>query len=173
MFKYLLIFLLPIFLFAEKEKCNVNTKVMYSILLNEAYSKKTVGYQYLISFNNPDDATFARKTKLKKFFKNNRTLDCVNENICVNILKQLVRINITNLDLGPYQINYKSHSTKLNPNDFFNLKNSYLYACNYVGDMIDKYGYNWYAFASYHSQTPYYNKIYREKLKENYRAIRD
>jgi hypothetical protein len=173
MFKYLLIFLLPIFLFAEKEKCTVNTKVMYSILLNESYDRKSVGYQYIISFNNSQDADFVRKSKLNRLFKNSRTLDCLNQDICVNILKQLARVNITNLDLGPYQINFKSHYPKLGLSDFFNLKNSYLYACSYVDEMIDKYGYNWYAISSYHSQTPYYNKIYGEKLKENFRTIKD
>jgi type VI protein secretion system component Hcp len=169
MYKLLILIILPILLSAEK--CNIDTKVMYSILLNESYSKKTVGYQYLISFNNESDAKIARNSKLKRFFLNKRTIDCKNTQVCVNMLKQLKNAKITNLDLGPYQINFRHH--KLELSHYFNLKQSYLYACSYVNDMIDKHGYNWYAIASYHSQTPYYNKRYKDKLIQNYKTIKD
>jgi hypothetical protein len=170
MLKYIfLLITLPILLNANK--CTVDTKIMYSILLNESYSKKSVGYKYIISFNNPKDAKIVRKTELRPLFLNSRNLDCKNEKICVNILKELIRNNITNLDLGPYQINYFFH--KLDRySDYFNLKSSYLYACSYVADMINKHGYNWYAIASYHSQTPDKNQKYRDKLIENYKGIK-
>lgn len=150
-------------------KCNVDTKIMYSILQNESYNHKTIGYEYLISFNNSKDAKRVRKTRMKKFFLSTRTLDCFDEKICTNILEQLISAGITNLDLGAWQLNYKWH--KLPLADYFKRTKGYLYACEYVESLIKSYGYNWYAIASYHSRTPAVNARYRKKLLINYNKL--
>ena len=47
--------------------CKIDNKIMYSILKNEAYSQKDVGYPYIISFNDVSDQLMIKKTKLKQY----------------------------------------------------------------------------------------------------------
>ena len=152
--------------------CKIDNKIMYSILKNEAYSQKDVGYPYIISFNDVSDQLMIKKTKLKQYMINPRNLDCQNKEFCEKVLKALVKNNITNVDLGPYQIHYKSHYKTVPISTFFDLQKSYIFACNYVKTKIKKYGFNWYAIASYHSETPKYNAKYQISLKEHYRSLK-
>ena len=152
--------------------CKIANKIMYSILKNEAYSQKDVGYPYIISFNDVSDQLMIKKTKLKQYMINPRNLDCQNKEFCEKVLKALVKNNITNVDLGPYQIHYKSHYKTVPISTFFDLQKSYIFACNYVKTKIKKYGFNWYAIASYHSETPKYNAKYQISLKEHYRSLK-
>ena len=158
--------------FSYANVCKLDNKIMYSILLNEAYSKKDVGYSYIISFNDESDQELIKRTKLKKYMLNYRNLDCKNKEFCEKVLKALVKNKITNIDLGPYQIHYRSHYKNVPISTFFDLEQSYLFACQYVKTKIKKYGFNWYAIASYHSETPKYNSRYQISLKENYRSLK-
>lgn len=149
-------------------ECRVDKKILYSIMLKEGLQDR-IGYEYIISFNNSNDSKRVRKSKLKPYFINNRVLDCKNLFLCEVILTKLNEAGIKNLDLGAFQINYKVH--KLDKKDYFDLSKSYKYACGYVESMIKKYGYNWYAIASYHSQTPYYNQKYRNDLIRKFQKV--
>ena len=160
--------LINTFLFSNVNTCKVDKKILYAILLNEGLSGNKT-YSYIISFNNDVDAKRVQKTQLKSFFINNRVLDCKNEKLCSLIVRNLDKAGITNLDLGAFQINYKFHSLPIS--NYFDINKSYLYACSFVEENIKKFGYNWYAIASYHSQTPYYNQKYQKNLIANYKKI--
>jgi len=164
-----LIISLSLMLNAEK-LCYVNDDIMLSILKTEAHIKRGAGYQYLISFNNSKDIKLVQQSILKKYFIDNRTIDCKNNELCVKFTKALWSIKIINLDLGAFQLNSKWHKTEAK--NYFNLKASYEMACNYIERNIKKKGRNWYAIAGYHSFTMKYNDIYKKHLMRNYKLIK-
>lgn len=149
--------------------CEIDKNIFYSILMNEA-PKGKVGYEYLISFNNSSDVKILKKTQIKSYFLDNRTIDCKNKELCSYILYSLTKSNITNLDLGAFQINYKVHNLE-KLSDYFDINKSYKFACNYLKSCIKQYNYTWQGIACYHSKTPHYNEKYRLKLKRNYERV--
>ncbi len=146
-------------------KCPISYKVMYWIANTEKSLKRNVGYPYLISFNKKNNMN--KISKKFKFIKlNNRTIDCLNQKNCINILRRLVKNKVFNLDLGAYQINYMYHKIK-KINSYFSLKESYMQACNILNKLIKKYGYNWKTIAKYHSFNYLYQKKYLILLSKN------
>jgi hypothetical protein len=95
-------------------------------------------------------------------------IDCINLENCTNISNALIKNNITNIDLGLFQINYNSFKYPLY--SYFDGQKSYLNACKIVKEKIkmNKGKWDWQVLASYHSMTPKYNKVYKEKLIKNY-----
>jgi hypothetical protein len=157
--------LLIVYVFGD---CKIDNNLMFSILLNEKHPVKNSGYEYLISFNNPQDTQDLKKY-YGEYFLDNRTLDCRNLNNCVNLLNNLVKQGVTNIDLGAYQLNYKHQ--KLKHEEYFKIEPSYFKACSYVEQMVSEVGYSWRGIAAYHSKTEKYNQIYRKKLISTYKAI--
>ncbi len=163
----LLFILIPFSLFANS--CKLDYKILYSVAMVEGLENRK-GYEYIISFNDSIEAEVVRETKyMKQFFVNKRTLDCKNVELCEVILDKLVANGITNLDLGAYQINYYYH--KLPFKEYFNFDKSYDWACGYITSLINEFGYNWYAIASYHSKTESLNLKYQEQLISVYRRL--
>lgn len=152
----------------EQNQCKVSKELMASILLNEGHKKRKLGYMYIISFNNKGDAKRVRGV-LEKYFIDSRTIDCRNKQTCQLLTEQLQKMGINNLDLGGFQINSNSHPHSIDT--YFDFSKSYQVACGYVQKMIKKHGVNWYAIASYHSQTEEHNEPYKEKLISNLKKI--
>ncbi len=98
-------------------------------------------------------------------------INCINLENCTNISNALIKNNITNLDLGLFQINYNNFKYPLYT--YFDKQKSYLNACEIVEEKIkmNKGKWNWEVLASYHSMTPKYNNIYKKKLINNYRKL--
>lgn len=168
---FILLLLLFNFLNATQIKsCSIDKNIIYSILMNEGLKNK-VGYEYIISFNNSYEANKIKNTALKNFFVDNRTIDCKNKQLCSYILYELTKINILNLDLGAFQINYKLHN--LNTlSDYFDIYKSYNFACKYIEDCVKQYGNNFKAYACYHSRTKELNDKYQKNLKVNYIKVK-
>jgi hypothetical protein len=156
------IWLLTISVFANNSKCNVDSSLLKIIAEVEKHNQKEVGYEYLISFNNKRDAKFTKNKIGKKIFLDKRTIDCKNKQLCKKITNFLIKQKITNLDLGAFQINYKYH--KMEIEDYFSFKKSYLKACGLLSKLIKNYGYSWRTIARYHSATPEYNYKYLKKI---------
>lgn len=136
--------------------CPIPYKVMYSIAKAESHASKRPGYPYIISFNNNKDAK--RVSRLfGAYFMDRRSIDCKDTATCIKIAKYLIKNNITNLDLGAFQINYRWHKYPLS--DYFNLKASYNRACEIIYSEVKRYGWSWEAIGRYHS----YNKIYKRE----------
>ncbi len=169
--RILIIYILLSSLLFSKE-CNIDKSVFYTILLTEGLKDK-VGYEYLISFNDKEDSKNLIKNKyLKNLFITKRTIDCKNKKLCSYIVYELHKKGIINYDLGAFQINYKMHRLK-RVEDYFDINKSYTHACKLLNSCIKKYGFNWTGIACYHSQTPKYNKKYKEKLMLNFRKVID
>lgn len=131
-------------------------------------------YPFLIRTNETstlkDFKDIASSFEYKKT-KDNMVIDCINLENCTNISNALIKNNITNIDLGLFQINYNSFKYPLY--SYFDGQKSYLNACKIVKEKIkmNKGKWNWEVLASYHSMTPKYNNIYKKKLINNYRKL--
>lgn len=152
---------------SDKEKiCTIKDTVILAVLEAESHPKRDIGYQYLVSFNNNNEAKLV-KNYLPELFIDSRVIDCKDMQTCVLLTKKLLEIGINNLDLGAFQINSYWHK-KEKIEEYFSYSKSYDTACNYLEKMVDKHGYNWFAIASYNSQTPGSNVKYQRKLIDNY-----
>lgn len=166
MFKILLFFLIFVQqnIFAGNV-CRIESDIIVSILGAEGHPKRRLGYEYLIGFNNESDARLIRKF-VPELFLDSRTVDCKNPMICKTLTEKLLSMGIINVDLGGFQLNPRWHKYPIDT--YFDFSKSYKVACAYIEEMVAKYGYNWYAIASYHSQTPEFNQKYQRALKERY-----
>lgn len=158
------------FLFLVKPigaECLVDYSIMYVLAKNERHTSKDIGYPYLISFNNKEDALKAKNT-LKLNWLDNRTVDCKSLENCQSNLSSINSMQITNLDLGGYQINQNSFNYS-DKTEYFNLKKSYENACNIVyAHYLETDEWSWKTIARYHSKTPKLNKPYAMNLEKKY-----
>jgi len=148
------------------KECPLDYRLMYSIAKTEGHYKRDVGYPYIICFNKGEDV---EKFKSINKFKNiewldKRSLDCKNSKQCNEVLNLAVSNNIKNIDIGPFQFNYRHHVNRFKNVDFFSLKSSYLKACDFLVELINKYGYSWETIGKYHSHTNKHNERYYTKL---------
>ncbi len=149
-------------LLASQQKCKVEPIIMYSIASIEGSSMFPVGYPYIISLNNKQDVDKLLNSDLRKYFIDNRTINCKNESTCINITRYLIKRNIKNLDCGAFQINYLYHKVK-NFAFYFNLKKSYYFACNIITKNNQK-KWSWKNISDYHSFSNQQNAEYKKKL---------
>lgn len=148
--------------------CNVQHELMYAIAEVERHTKKNVGYPYLISFNNFQD--FKEIPQLLNGFAynklDNRTIDCLEENNCIEIARQLIDTHgITNLDMGAYQICY--YWNKLPYQNYFDLIKNYNDACYIIEKNVKQFGHSWESIAKYHSFNKERNKKYAQQLQNS------
>ncbi len=150
--------------------CLIDYSVMYVIAKNEKHSQRDVGYPYLISFNNKEDAGRAR-SELKLNWLDSRTVDCGGLLTCKSNLLSINAMRIKNLDLGAYQINQKSFNFR-DADEFFVLKKSYENACSIVYlHYVETKKWNWQTIARYHSKTGSLNQAYAMNLEEKYSRL--
>ena len=151
-------------------ECQLSHESMILIAKTEKHPQRRLGYPYLISFNNTKDAERMYQKYQSLFIPNkgvDRSIDCQNEQMCVDILHDLLSQNITNVDLGAYQINYGCH--KLPHENYFRVAESYEYACAYAYSFVRQYGETFRSLAMYHSQTPKYRNIYAKRMYDEYK----
>lgn len=102
--------------------------------------------------------------------KDPMVINCLSEQNCTTITRHLISNGLTNIDLGLFQINYDSFP--FDTRVYFNERYSYRAACSVILEKIKmKKNWSWETLASYHSVTPHLNKIYKEKLINNYMKI--
>ena len=160
-----ILLLLQIELFANN--CIVPNILLETIKITENERK----YPFLIRTN--ETSTLKEFKNIANSFgyqktKDSMVINCINLENCTNISNALIKNNITNIDLGLFQINYNSFKYPLY--SYFDGQKSYLNACKIVKEKIkmNKGKWDWQVLASYHSMTPKYNKVYKEKLIKNY-----
>lgn len=151
------------------KECNISYSVLYSIASVESHPDKDIGYPYLISFNSTKDARKVDDLYMHMFL-DRRTLDCKNRFTCERIFKYLKSKNITNVDLGAFQINYRYHKTKIA--NYFILSQSYKKACDILMSLKHEYGWSWDTVGKYHSfkkkyAKPYAYRVYKQYMKIN------
>ena len=151
-------------------ECKVNYDVIYSIASCERHKEKAVGYPYLISFNESKDAKKARN-ELTLNWLDRRSVDCINQDECSKQLEDIENLNISNIDIGAFQLNYLFNKFAENK-DYFSIKKSYEKACgNVERHYREKKTWDWSTIARYHSKTPVHNRRYAECLIKEYSKL--
>lgn len=165
--KFIIFIILQLELFAQ---CIVPNILLETVKLTE----NEISYTYLIRTN--DTTTLKKFYTIAEKFKFNMTkdpmvIDCIDNQNCIEITRAFVKNDITDLDLGLFQINYKSYPYSLNT--YFDEQLSYFAACNVIHEKIRiaKNIWSWEVLASYYSRTPDLNKKYKEKLISNYKKL--
>lgn len=163
----LAVFVSPPFLHGA-DVCEIDAITLAAISANERHMKREPGYPYLISFNNRNDA-LAVKTAINQGWLDERTLDCKDVALCAEITEALTASGVTNLDLGPYQINYRFYDYPAV--EYFDAEIAKERVCRILLEHAERHGWSWQTFARYHSSTPKLNERYRNKLMANVQAI--
>jgi len=122
------------------------------------------GYPYVIRINGKLKVEIPWLKKLEE-----NVYDCRNYDLCVYTTKELLKLGIKSIDLGPFQINYRFHHFP--PEKAFLLPESYLKACEILVNRVKRYGWSWEGVATYHSTTPELNRKYALKLKRIFKEL--
>lgn len=140
---------------------------MYTIATAERQKNRSVGYPYLISFNNRKDVKKAKKN-IKLNWLDNRTVDCSSLDNCKKKLSAINKLEINNLDLGAFQHNQRCFNYK-DKDNYFVLKKNYEKTkeilCNLYKENKE---WDWNIVAKYHSRTPSINMNYAQNLRRIY-----
>ncbi|WP_418181390.1 hypothetical protein ACNSOL_11865 (plasmid) [Aliarcobacter lanthieri] len=170
----LLIILMATQLFSEEVKieykhgCKIPDIIIQTIRLTENKSN----YKYFIRTNDTDTLqkfnSIIKKYEHKFPYKEDRkVIDCFNTDNCVSISTDLILNGINNLDLGLFQINYKSFPFNLYT--YFEKVHSYKNACKVMYEKIKiTKKWDWNTVAAYYSLTPSLNESYKNLLIENF-----
>jgi hypothetical protein len=162
--KFLIFFGLQIQVFATQ--CIVPGILLETIKITE---NETL-YPFYIRTN--DNEKLNKFNEIIKYFNHKKTedtmvVDCINSDNCTKLATALIKENIINLDLGLFQINYKSFKYQIH--SYFDEELANLTACKVIEEKIRiTKNWSWETLATYHSLTPKLNKIYKEKLIKNY-----
>lgn len=149
-----------------KYNCKVPDILMETIKLTEneklyPYFIRTNDSKQLEKFN-----SISKKFNIKKT-NDDYVVDCLDVHTCSSLTKELILNGITNIDLGLFQINFDSFPRRLD--SYFVEKYAYQNACSAVIEKVKiAKRWDWDVLAGYHSFTPSKNKIYKEKLMNNF-----
>lgn len=118
----------------------------------------------VIRINAAEDAQRAR---MAGFAVNGHIIRCNSTQECTAQTQALINGGITNLDLGPYQINYKYHPTPI-LSEYFVDASEREHANRIMMNLVKSFGYSWETLGRYHHFSAsdrtrnerYYRKMY-------------
>lgn len=142
--------------------------ITYAYLQNECLHRSGECYPFVIGVNRTSD--IAKVKKLGYNISKGRLIDCKTEEGCSAALSKLISNGITNVDNGPFQINYFWNPDK-NLENFFSYTDSKKKVRMIVASLINKHGYTWETLGRYHSGTPHLNKAYYKKLYRHINGV--
>lgn len=119
---------------------------------------------HVIRINAIEDA---QRAQAAGFAVNGHLIRCSSVEGCSAQAQALINGGITNLDLGPYQINYKYHPNPM-LNEYFDDSRAREHANDILTKLVKSFGYSWETLGRYHhfSATDrtrnerYYRKMY-------------
>ena len=143
---------------------------MVAILKNECLREDGRLYPYFIRINRSGDAN--RLKKLGINIELGHILKCYSPRECAKDTKFLLALGINNLDLGPFQINYKYHHYRWKNKSlegYFDPSLAEDRARDIVVGLINRYGYSWETLGRYNHYNPknktknriYYSRLYK------------
>ena len=167
MIKILTIALVANILFANNKSCVIPDILLKTIKITENAQQ----YPFYIRSNYKLDIWDNIKYFEFKKTKDINLIDCINTQNCINIANTLIQKKYTNLDLGLFQINYRSY--KYPVYSYFIKDLAYINACKVIEDKVKlhKGKWDWEVLASYYSMTPKLNQKYKKKLIQNYKKL--
>jgi len=109
----------------------------------------------------------AQRAKAAGFAVNGHIIRCNSTEECTAQAQALINGGITNLDLGPYQINYKYHPNPM-LHEYFIDSIEREHANRIITGLVKSYGYSWETLGRYHHfcatdrtrNETYYRKMY-------------
>lgn len=149
--------------FSSQHKCKIHSDVLTAIAAIEGHPKREVGYPYIISFNKNSDMQKLKKDE-RWFALDKRTIDCTSLENCISVYDELKQLKVTNIDLGPFQINPMFF--KYDSSVYFTLEESKQKACEILTEIKNTKGWSWESLARYHSSTKKHNQAYQNRLKQ-------
>lgn len=148
----------------------INPLIYKGILHNECLKIKNQCYPFVLRANSKHEDIDKILLKENVKMKSN-IIDCKNKSNCIRLTNMLVKYDITNIDLGPFQINYY-HNKNIDLNKIFHIESAKFEVKVILKKLIDKYGYSWKTIGRYHSfketrNQEYYLKMYKYFLNNN------
>ncbi|MFA6144781.1 MAG: hypothetical protein WCW84_03870 [Sulfurimonas sp.] len=117
----------------------------------------------VIRINTDDDAARAQGAG---FAVTNHIIRCNSAEECSAQAQALINGGIVNLDLGPYQINYKYHPNPI-LQDYFIDANEREHANKIMTNLVKSFGYSWETLGRYH----HFSAIDRTRNERYYRKM--
>ena len=130
----------------------------------ECLKEKGQCVPHVIRINAPEEA---ERAKMAGFDVNGHLIRCGTTEQCTAQAQALIQGGIVNLDLGPYQINYKYHPNPL-VHEFFEEHTAREKANTILTRLVKSFGYSWETLGRYHHaptsdaarNARYYRKMY-------------
>ncbi len=117
----------------------------------------------VIRINDDNDAI---RAKSAGFAVNGHIIRCNSPEECSAQAQALINGGIVNLDLGPYQINYKYHPNPI-LQDYFIDANEREHANKIMTNLVKSFGYSWETLGRYH----HFSAIDRTRNERYYRKM--
>lgn len=156
----------------DSEECGVEEDIMFTILMVEQSPQRELYYPYIIRSNymsDNDTISYYLETlgneKISKY-----VYDCKNQKQCVESMKLLSSMNLTNFDLGAFQVNYKWHGG-FPLESFFDFDLEYLIACKLIEQNMQGDEESMKNLSFYHSRTKEHNEKYQKLFLEKYQKL--
>lgn len=108
----------------------------------------------------------AIRAKNAGFAVNGHIIRCNSTQECVAQTQALINGGITNLDLGPYQINYKYHPNPI-LQDYFLDETEREHANRIMMNLVKSFGYSWETLGRYH----HFSAVDRTRNERYYRKM--
>jgi hypothetical protein len=108
----------------------------------------------------------AMRAKEAGFAVNGHIIRCNSTTECVAQSQALINGGITNLDLGPYQINYKYHPNPI-LQDYFVDETEREHANRIMMNLVKSFGYSWETLGRYH----HFSAVDRTRNERYYRKM--
>lgn len=118
---------------------------------------------HVIRINAAEDA---QRAQAAGFAVNGHLIRCASTEECSAQAQALINGGITNLDLGPYQINYKYHPNPL-LNEYFEDVAAREHANGILTKLVKSFGYSWETLGRYH----HFSAIDRTRNEKYYRKM--
>jgi len=164
--KWLAVFLLT-GTFASAESTNTGIRmpdvVLDAIRNNECLKEQGVCNPNVIRINAQEDIARAVNAG---YDVQGHLIRCISVTDCTAQAQSLINGGIVNLDLGPYQINYKYHPNPM-LHEYFDHDTAREHANRILTSLVKTFGYSWETLGRYHHaptdparNAKYYRKMY-------------
>lgn len=138
--------------------------VLFAIQNNECFKDKGLCDPFIIRLNKKKDIEKARASKLDV---KSVHLFCESKEKCAIAAQRLIDIGITNIDLGPYQVNYYWNGQD-ELSGYFDMAIAEQRARTILRRLIDRHGYSWRTLGRYH----HYDPDNKKRNQAYYRRLR-
>lgn len=159
-------FLLVVHLCADKN--DIPDVVLDAIMDAECLKDKGIYNPHFIRINTQKDILTIKNNNIKI---SGPYIRCENPDKCSDMVKTLVALEIDNIDMGPFQINYMYQNERWSNEEdyqkYFVLSHAEDRAREILQSLIRSYGYSWRTIGRYH----HFSSKNKERNRNYYRKV--